>query len=120
MTRAAATEKAAFGVLLATFIASGCGGGAPEPTTADAARAAERWPGTDVSTLNQGRSLYVRRCGNCHALYAPAELTESEWRASVAEMRERAHVQPNEEGLILKYLVTVGASRGPHAPGGTQ
>ena len=99
-----------------SMLLGACGGGLREPTAADASLAAQRWPGTTVSTLNEGRALYVRRCGTCHSLYAPAEFAEPEWRASIAEMRDRAHVQPREEDLILKYLVAVGAPRGPHSP----
>lgn len=108
-----ASLRAAMWVLAAIL---GCGGGLREPTAADASLAAKRWPGTTLALLNEGRTLYVRRCGTCHALYAPTELAEPEWRESIAEMRERAHVQPREEDLILKYLVAVGASGRPHAP----
>jgi cytochrome c5 len=92
-------------------LAIACGGGLPHANQADAAFAAQRWPGTTLEALNQGRSLYVRRCGTCHSLYDPAERDEAAWRESVQEMRERAHLDAGRDELILRYLVAVGT---PH------
>jgi cytochrome c5 len=100
-------EAFCFVPLCAALLAA-CGGGLQQPTPKDAEFAAARWPGTTLAHLGEGRSLYARRCGTCHALYEPAERAEPEWRDSLAEMRERAKIRPEEEELILKYLVAVG------------
>jgi putative iron-regulated protein len=79
-------------VPLCAALLAACGGGLQQPTPKDAEFAAARWPGTTLAQLGEGRSLYARRCGACHALYAPAERAEPDWRESLAENRrlERA------------------------------
>jgi hypothetical protein len=88
-----------------------CGGTLPTVTNVDVAIARQRWPGTTIETLNEGRTLYLRRCGTCHALYEPAERNELAWRESLLEMRERARLVPRQEDSILRYLVAVGSPR---------
>lgn len=80
----------------------------PQPTSVHAKRASATWPNVTVADLNQGRSLYVGRCGACHQLYEPGSYGEREWSHQLAEMRERAQLDDNQERLILQYLVGVG------------
>lgn len=84
-----------------------CGGSPiPRPTQADAARGNARFPGLTLSELSQGRTLYVSRCGSCHALKPPAELSAERWETEVGEMREKNGVKLSdaEARAIVRYL----------------
>lgn len=77
------------------------------PTPADATWASAQWPGATVHRLDDGRSLYVRKCRGCHRLYDPVRVTTSErWPAEFEEMSERAHLDSAEAELIRQYLLT--------------
>ena len=95
-------------ILLAGAI--GCAAGLPPVTELQAERASERWPGTSVAQLEQGRALYQGRCGNCHQLFSPGHFPEQRWRVEIAEMRERAHLSAEQENLIFQYLATASSS----------
>lgn len=91
--------------LLASFAA--CGGSAvPEPTAADASRGSAHFPDLTLSELNQGRSLYLSRCGSCHVLKRPAELAPEQWQVEVGEMRSKNGVKLSdvEAQAIVRYL----------------
>ncbi len=91
-----------------------CGGSAvPEPTTADASRGSAHFPDLTLSELNQGRSLYLSRCGSCHALKRPAELAPEQWQVEVGEMRNKNGVKLSdvEAQAIVRYL-TIAATAG--------
>jgi mono/diheme cytochrome c family protein len=103
-------------VLALWFVAAlvACGGSPiPRPTQADAARGSARFPGLTLAELSQGRTLYVSRCGSCHTLKPPAELTAKRWETEVGEMRANNGVQLSdaEAQAIVRYL-TVAASPG--------
>ena len=85
-----------------------CGGSAvPEPSAADATRASAHFPDVTLSELAQGRTLYLNRCGSCHALRRPAELAPEQWQTQVDEMRSKNGVKlsDSEAQAILRYLV---------------
>jgi cytochrome c5 len=99
--------------LLSVWLAA-CGGSPiPQPTAADASRGAAHFPDVTLSELEQGRSLYVSRCGSCHALKRPAELAPQQWEPEVTEMREKNGVKLSdaEARAIVRYL-TVAATPG--------
>ena len=91
-----------------------CGGSAvPEPTAADASRGSVHFPDLTLSELNQGRSLYLNRCGSCHALKRPAELPPEQWQVEVGEMRNKNGVKLSdvEAQAIVRYL-SIAATAG--------
>ena len=103
-------------LLLALLVAAvaACGGAAvPEPTAADATRGRAQFPGLTLSELHQGRSLYMGRCGSCHVLKRPAELSPEQWQAEVDEMRAKNGVKlsDDEARAIVRYL-SLAASPG--------
>ncbi len=85
----------------------------PQPTAADASRGSAHFPDLTLSELSQGRSLYVSRCGSCHALKRPAELPPAQWQVEVSDMRTKNGVKLSDEEAraIVRYL-TVAASAG--------
>ena len=99
-------------VALALFAgALACTSALPQPTQADAAKAAERWPGTTQADLARGRGLYVDKCAGCHALKAPNEVPVERWIEEIEEMRKEHDValSDSEAQAILVYLVGVGS-----------
>jgi mono/diheme cytochrome c family protein len=85
------------------------------PTEADARRAATQWPGVTIAQLQEGRSLYLSRCSGCHQPLDPSQIRPDDWPHKVAEMRDRAHLKPDEESLIVRYLMTVASRPLPGA-----
>jgi len=91
-----------------------CGASAvPEPTAADASRGSLHFPDVTLNELAQGRSLYLNRCGACHALKRPSELQPEQWQAEVGEMRAKNGVKlsDTEAQAIVRYL-SVAATAG--------
>lgn len=95
--------------MLVALVLAGCAGRIPEPTQADALRAATRWPGTTVESLAHGRALYVERCSGCHALHLPHEKPADAWPALVHKMAPRSKIDAPTEQEIARYL-TITAS----------
>lgn len=83
----------------------------PHPVQADLAVAQKQRAGVTLQDLEQGRSLYLSRCGSCHQVIDPKSVAPSKWPHEVEEMRERAKLDTQDVDQIVLYLVTV-ASRG--------
>ncbi|HYF03778.1 MAG TPA: hypothetical protein VEC36_10410 [Patescibacteria group bacterium] len=81
----------------------------PIPNSADAARAAEKFPGTTMADLDQGKVNYERHCQRCHALYDPKSEPEAEWREIVPHMAKKAKIDAATEQSILRYVVVMSA-----------
>ena len=99
---------------LAAAFCAACGGSPiPQPTAADAGRGSAHFPDLTLSELEQGRTLYVSRCGSCHALKRPSELPAQQWETEVTEMRSKNGVKLSdaEAQAIVRYL-TIAATAG--------
>ena len=62
---------------------------------------------TESASLEQmleGRKLYVKKCGSCHALILPEKHTKPEWEHYLNEMQQKASIDNTEKEQILKYL----------------
>jgi cytochrome c5 len=105
--------KRAGWLFVAAMSAAACGASAvPQPTAADASRGSAHFPGLTLSELSRGRTLYVSRCGSCHALKRPAELSPERWQVEVGEMRDKNGVKLSDSDAqaIARYLaVAAGA-----------
>lgn len=99
--------------LLGAALLGACGSSPyPEPVAADAARAAPHFPGVTLGELQQGRSLYMSRCGGCHVLKRPSELPPAQWQVEVDEMRGKNGVKlsDNEAQAIVRYLAVAATA----------
>ena len=54
--------------------------------------------------LQEGRKLYVQKCGSCHTLYLPEKYTKPQWQNFIDEMQQKAKIDDREKEQILKYL----------------
>lgn len=101
-------------LLLSGAGASACTPPPAAPVAADAVWAQQRWPGTTLGDLTQGRAVFVARCSSCHNLPDPAQKTADEWPAAVNEMAARAKLTSDQAARVSRYLGAMSV----HAPGG--
>lgn len=52
----------------------------------------------------EGVVLYEKKCGGCHRLYAPAEISPAKWEVRLPEMVRRAKLTPEETEVIRRYI----------------
>jgi mono/diheme cytochrome c family protein len=101
-----------FASLLAAFALAACASALPPlPSAADATRVQARFTGSSVESLREGRTLYLARCGSCHALRDPSSLPPDAWAGEVRDMRTSKGVRlnPEDEQRITAYLVAVSS-----------
>lgn len=67
----------------------------------------------NAAALEEGRSLYVNRCTECHELELLDSRTVSAWRDAVAGMARRANLDGGQQAKIVEYLAV--AQRGMEA-----
>jgi hypothetical protein len=68
------------------------------PTSADATATAS------LADLQQGRTLYVNNCGNCHSLYSPDSYNSTQWKSIISSMSPRTSMSSSEILLVTKYV----------------
>ena len=61
----------------------------------------------DRQTLAEGRRLFLNRCIACHALPEIARYDRERLPGIISWMSERAHLSPEQQDAVAKYLVTV-------------
>ncbi len=83
-----------------------CTSAVPTMTAEDAHWAAQTWPDATQGQLQRGRTLYVSRCGGCHAVVPPEKHSADMWRTEIAQMAPRANLMGEDRELVLRYLVT--------------
>ena len=99
----------------ATLVALGCASARlPEPSVADATRAARQWPGTTVSDLHRGKQRYVQACSSCHGLIDPHQFPSGRWPGFVKEMSGRLQLSAGDLDDLTRYLVVAAESPSPH------
>ena len=96
-------------LIVCTLLLNGCGTTAPStapPVTAAFVRAGIP-QGADAPTLATGRSLFLSRCIQCHALPEVSRFNSRRLTAIVAKMSGRANMNAEQQEALLKYLLTV-------------
>jgi|SRR5450432_4138602 len=99
---------------LGAAVLAGCAARLPEPSAADAARAAKVWPGTTVGDLHRGQEQYMQRCSGCHGLIDPHHFEAGRWPGFVREMSGRLKISVNEVADLTRYLVVAADSPQAH------
>lgn len=77
------------------------------PTQADADRAAQKYPGTTLADLNQGKDLFDQSCGKCHSKKKSFEVSEAELLSVMPSMAKKSKLDKPKEDLVTKYLITM-------------
>ncbi len=75
-------------------------------TQADADRAASKFPGATMASLQEGQKLYEASCGNCHGLKKATWGNEAQWKEIIPPMADKAEIDAQQENLITQYLLT--------------
>ena len=76
----------------------------PHLTAAQVEWASTKWPETRADELEHGRSIYVSRCGSCHAAPEPKEVMQQTDADMVKEMADRAKLTPEEQQAVMRFL----------------
>ncbi len=107
--------SAVLGALL--FLACAHGGFVPQPTVADVDRVQPIEPGLTLTEMQEGRAVYVQRCGNCHGLHGPGEYRADQWPGLVATMKreKKIKIPEHEQELLERYLIAF-SSTAPRLP----
>jgi cytochrome c5 len=66
--------------------------------------ASQQTESASLSQLQEGRILYVQKCGSCHTLVLPDKHTKNEWQHFLNEMQQKASINNTEKEQILRYL----------------
>lgn len=90
-----------------------CAGSIPSVTDDSLRTAVVQWPQIRRSDLERGRELYITKCSGCHSLFAPAMLSDGEWKRELDEMATRARLTPIELERIHQYLYSEAKDQRP-------
>ena len=63
----------------------------------------------DQRTLQQGRTLFVSRCIECHTLPVVSRYDPVAWPWLVNDMSARAGLRPSERDAVVAYILAVRA-----------
>jgi cytochrome c5 len=81
----------------------------PEPSEGQAAYATKSGTPSTVSTLDQGRDLYILKCDKCHALPSVQDHTPEKWDKIMTKMKVEAALTAREDYLVRTYVVSSSA-----------
>jgi cytochrome c5 len=76
------------------------------PAVAGPVEVAAARRGFDVESVVRGREIYVRKCGDCHALVRPDEHTEAEWAEILPRMSRKARLGAGDAGDVRGYVLS--------------
>lgn len=83
------------------------------PTEDDAKRGALKYPGYDLTTLQNDKILFLEKCTTCHGIQDPTRKSARTWPKIVTMMAKAARKKPDkvisesEQIAITRYLVTM-------------
>ncbi len=84
------------------------------PSSADAERGSQKFPGLTIGSLNEGKMLFEQNCGKCHGLKDPTKRDEEKWNSVVPRMVKKVNkkagkeeIDGREQQMILQYLITM-------------
>ena len=81
------------------------------PVTSQMAAAAKNGQHVALTTLSEGRALFVRRCIECHTLPAVWRYSADDWPEIVDKMAHRSSLIPAERDAIVAYIRAVRLQR---------
>ena len=90
--------KYVYWIIFLACLLAGCAAALYTPTVSNVTEHAT------LAELNNGRALYVSKCGSCHTLKLPSEYSVDVWKKNLDEMQVRAKISDEEKSDIFKYL----------------
>lgn len=116
MSRSLLVAASRLALGLAFAYSAGCAGGLPPlATSVDAQRA-----NVELASLQEGRSLLLRKCGGCHRAPLPRQHAAAAWPRKLDEMSARANLDGLQRRAIEQYLVVMAAAPPAAAPGASR
>jgi mono/diheme cytochrome c family protein len=99
-------------VLCVALVMAACTAGLPHPTSAHLSVAQQSEPQVSLGDLERGRSLYLAKCGSCHALRDPKSVPAGQWQHEIDQMetKQGVHLTPAESHDIFRYLAAVSSA----------
>jgi len=74
---------------------------------ADADRASQRFPGTTLADLNEGKAQFEKKCSKCHSLNKPFAVPEKVLTKVMPQMADKAHIDDRTKDQVYAYIITV-------------
>jgi cytochrome c5 len=99
--------KKVISILLVAVFASCAAYKPAAPTQADADRAAQKYPGTTLADLSEGKTIFEQHCDKCHSLKRPFKHSAEEVTNVLPKMAHKARLDSRQEELVRKYLLTM-------------
>lgn len=90
--------------LLAAAILYSCSPTIYKPTLTDVESGKKHYADLTMEQLNSGFNLYSDKCGSCHKLYKPQEISSQRWTKVLPDMKIEAKLTEKEFELISKYV----------------
>jgi cytochrome c5 len=107
------SRAAIVAVLAAAASAGGCARTLPPlATQVDAERG-----NVELASLQEGRTLLLRKCGSCHRPPLPRQHPAAEWPGKLEEMAARSNLDLSQRRAIERYLVVMAEAAPPVTAG---
>jgi len=90
-------------LLIAVFLYC-CSPSVYKPTVADVENGKKHYEDLTMEQLNSGFHLYSNKCGSCHTLYKPQEISTTRWTKVLPDMKIEAKLNDKEYELISRYV----------------
>jgi len=75
------------------------------PGDNDVTIAQSHWPGTSLTNLADGFSLYTNKCVDCHEAKLPQDFSVDEWNAILPKMGRKAHLDSLQYISVYRYVL---------------
>jgi hypothetical protein len=99
-----------FAGIACALLALACAGKLlPEPSEGQAALATRSGKPSTVSSLEQGRALYIQKCDRCHSLPSVQDHSPEKWDRILNRMKTEAALTPREDYLVRTYVISSSA-----------
>lgn len=64
-----------------------------------------RWPDATHESLEEGRQLFVKSCGECHSHPALDAVAQEKWPKVMTAMARKADLTPDQGELMLRFVL---------------
>jgi hypothetical protein len=75
------------------------------PGNNDVTIAQSHWPGTSLTNLADGFSLYNNKCVDCHEAKLPQDFSVDDWNAILPKMGRKAHLDSLQYKSVYRYIL---------------
>src|SRR5512138_1891631 len=92
-------------IALAIILVVACAAILPKPTEKEVAKGRILYKNLTLEELEQGRQIYINRCGSCHQLYVPSQVGRDVWHKQLDRMvTQFSKLDSVKAGLVRKYI----------------